>query len=168
MIENKIFRRARQMVLAGLITAALVLLGTVTARAQIYGPAVPVGGLTYGGTNNIAGATTNSYGLTNTINATKYNNVAVSCGVAGLQSSNTSAVTFVFKQSLDATAATEETTATYKVVVTMNGTNIVVVTTNIALNAVGYLSLDSIGVPSATGVTNVSLYQVQKPTRALY
>jgi hypothetical protein len=157
--------------LKNLFSLALVAVSVclaLPARAQTYGGT----SLLTGGTNNVAGSAANAYfgtGALSAIDCTKRANIALFCQAAALQTSNTATVTFTFRQSLDGTTNNAEATSWIKVTLPLNGTNVVATYTNITVNAVGYLFLDSISNNiSATAITNVVVGYSLKPGGSVY
>lgn len=153
-----------------LVMVAALALGSLVvperAEAQLYGTTQ----LMNGGTNNVKGATVNSYGTSLLIDASQSTQIALACQLQAMQSSNNNVtVQFIFKQSLDATTNTTETAAAPPVIVNvkLNGSTCACVVSNFTVNAIGYLYLDSINNPGATEVTNMIVSYAIKPSRRL-
>lgn len=152
----------RSAVLPVLLMACALAICPQRAVAQLYGAVE----LVNGGTNNIAGATTNAYGTAYLIDCSKINNLSLSISEQALQNTNLTTNVFVFKQSLDGTTNTTETVGTWKIQLPLTGNTQAVITTNIAVNGVGYLYLDSGQNFSLTAVTNLIVFYGIKPKAA--
>lgn len=152
-----------------LLAAALLIAVVLPAKAQLYGPVTIMSQTQTPLTNTVASATTNSY-YTNfaAIDCTKYSQIGLSFGATGSNTTNANTVYAVFKQSLDGTTNTTETIGSLKVPLVLTGTTYAVTVTNYALNAVGYLFLDSIQNAGGVSITNINVSYSLKPGKPLY
>lgn len=144
-----------------LLTALIALIAALPARAQGYtGYSAEV--LVAGGTNNIAGATTNTYSAGNVMTLTRQREVGLSF-VFGLTGAATSTHQVLFSSSLDG-LNWKTNDAGYSLTLTANGTATTVFNTNLTVGAVGYLRLESFANTNASqAVTNLYiLYSVKR------
>ena len=136
------------MLVTGVIMA--VMLGTIPASAQQYSSTAQF-------SNTVAVATTN---LNSVIALTKYADAGIQLNIVGGASSTNGNVTATFNQSVDAV----NWSSAFTVVAAANGTTAVTVTTNVNVNAVGYLQLASIQNAAASNL-NIQVTIARKPSR---
>lgn len=125
------------------------------AAAQTYAPVT-----TTLATNTIAASTTES-GDGSAMTLTRFHGVGLQITFQGSHAADTGAMTFLFKQSLDGT--TYSTLVPISISGAVNGTTAVCITTNVTLNHVGYLKLDSVQNAATNAVTNLVIKWVGKP-----
>lgn len=111
-----------------------------------------------GGTNNVAASTTNSV-TAPVIAATRASDVALQATFK-LTGSGTSAVVFVFDESID---NSNWESASRTLSVTAAGTSTVSNVGNYTLGGAGYLRLSSVQNPNAAAITNLVLKYSLKP-----
>lgn len=113
-----------------------------------------------GGTVNVAAATTNSYAYN--LDCKHQDSVGVLLSFTSV-GTNSSAIVFRLKPSLDAVTSDNQGTS-YDITVAANGTNTVTVCTNIAVGGIGFLMLTAVENPNASkALTNVTFsYSIKK------
>lgn len=150
----------RNIHLAGLIIMAAIIAFAFDAQAQQY----TVTTLLNGGTNNVAGASTNSYSSATYVvpGIAKYSDVAIQISGKGLDATNAAAWSVVFDKSVD--GVTWGNNSPLTIAVTPAGTAVRTVVTNITLGPIGYLRLNSIlNLSSADAITNITVKVAVKP-----
>lgn len=134
-----------------LISAALLFIASAGAQSVT---------LISGGTNNVAGVTTNTYNLL--IDSTKQENVAVAISFS-LSAGGTSNIIFGLQRAHDGTIV--DTANTANITIAANGTNPVYVVTNIATAGAPFIRLATVANTNSapSSVTNLTVkYYVKK------
>lgn len=136
-------------------------LATTTARAQQYFP-IPIGANAFdlgginGGTNNVAGNSTNTYNFP--IDVRQYGDFGLEISWS-LLAPGTSNVVFNFSHSV----TSNYWVPVLSLVVPAQGTNVVVTITNPVVNSVGWWLLTTVVNTNTPALTNLSVTPVKKP-----
>lgn len=113
-----------------------------------------------GGTNNVGATATNTYGTVINLTRRDLAGLQFSFKCAGTNEVTGGVATMVFTRSVD--GVTYDAVNTLRFSLSANSTNTACLVTNIAVNAIGYLKLNTVENTTTNAITNLSvIYSVK-------